>query len=289
MSTVYHCSQSTATTDKIRNASQHESATVISRPDATFTNALRQIVGSRQVLTERKLTRHFRTGFRHGSGEASAVVRPGSLIELWRVLEACLLHGKIVIMQAANTGLTGGSTPAGEYDRDVVIISTLRMRALHVINGGRSVICLPGVTLDQLERALAPYKREPHSLIGSSCLGASVVGGICNNSGGALIRRGPAHTQHALYAQVDTAGQLHLTNHLGIELGRSPEEILQRLDRGDMPANPPADLIPRQGSDREYVRRVQDVDSDTPARFNADPRNLFNPGIGQTSRRANWE
>jgi hypothetical protein len=33
--------------------------------------------------------------------------------------------------------------------------------------------------------------RAPHSVIGSSCLGASIVGGVANNSGGALVKRGP--------------------------------------------------------------------------------------------------
>ena len=37
-----------------------------------------------------------------------AVVRPGNLVQQWRVLQACVDAGKIVIMQAANTGLTGG-------------------------------------------------------------------------------------------------------------------------------------------------------------------------------------
>ena len=99
---------------------------------------------------------------------------------------------KIIIMQAANTGLTGGSTPAADdYDRDIAIINTMYIAKLHVIEDGRQVICLPGATLYQLEEALEPYGREPHSVIVSSCIGASVMGGICNNSGGALVRRGP--------------------------------------------------------------------------------------------------
>ncbi|MCZ3019064.1 D-lactate dehydrogenase, partial [Acinetobacter baumannii] len=71
--------------------------------------------------------------------------------------------------------------------------------------------------------------REPHSVIGSSCIGASVIGGICNNSGGSLIRRGPAFTEKSLYAAIDEQGQLQLINHLGIELGETPEEILGNL------------------------------------------------------------
>ncbi|TAL99346.1 MAG: FAD-binding protein, partial [Rhodanobacter sp.] len=196
--------------------------------------ALRQIVGRRQVLIGEQRTRRYRRGFRHGGGQALAVVRPGSLVELWRVLRACVAADTIVIMQAANTGLTGGSTPDGnDYDRPVVIISTLRLAGVQLIDEGRQVVCLPGSTLDQLEQRLRPLGREPHSVIGSSCLGASVLGGICNNSGGSLVQRGPAYTEMALYARLDECGELRLVNHLGIRLGDDPEQILDRLERGD--------------------------------------------------------
>src|SRR5438034_10441417 len=134
-----------------------------STDSAGFLLALRAIVGGAQVLTDAKATRAYRVGFRCGGGGALAVVRPRSLIEQWRVLNACVAANKIIIMQAANTGLTGGSTPEGDdYDRDVVIINTLHIAKLHVIDEGRQVICLPGATLHQLEKALKPYGREPH-------------------------------------------------------------------------------------------------------------------------------
>ncbi|MBF4190247.1 PDZ domain-containing protein, partial [Serratia ureilytica] len=68
-----------------------------------------------------------RKGFRSGEGQALAVVFPTSLLQLWRILQACVAADKIVIMQAANTGLTEGSTPSGnDYDRDIVIVIPLR-------------------------------------------------------------------------------------------------------------------------------------------------------------------
>jgi len=100
-------------------------------------------------------------------------VRPGSLVELWRVLRVCVTANKIVIAQAANTGLTGDRRRRSGYDRDVIVINTLRIAKLFLIDEGRQVICLPGATLHQLERALKPLHREPHSVIGSSCIGAS--------------------------------------------------------------------------------------------------------------------
>ncbi|MFT3814072.1 MAG: D-lactate dehydrogenase [Acidovorax sp.] len=236
--------------------------------------ALGGIVGARHVLTGDAPTRRYRTGYRFGSGRVLAVVRPGTLVEQWRVLAACLAARVIVITQASNTGLTGGSTPDGDgYDRDVVIVSTTRIRRIHLIGGGRQVVCIGGTTLDQLERTLKPLGREPHSVIGSSCIGASVLGGISNNSGGSLVHRGPAYTEMALFAAVDAAGTPRLVNHLGIALGGTPEEVLSRIESGTFTE---ADV--REGgaaSDHDYANHVRDVDAPTPARFNADPRRLF--------------
>jgi D-lactate dehydrogenase (quinone) len=243
---------------------------------AQLLDALRTIVGRRHVLTGEASTRRYRTGFRFGNGPALAVVTPGALVELWKVLQACAVANTIVIMQAANTGLTGGSTPDGaDYDREIVIISTLRMTTIRLIDGGRQVICFAGATLFELEKALKPLGREPHSVIGSSCIGASVIGGISNNSGGALIHRGPAYTQLALYSQIDEAGQVRLVNHLGVRLGGDPLTILERLDRGDFTDADVEHDPNRAASDHDYKRRVREIDADTPGRFNADPARLF--------------
>ena len=125
------------------------------RNHAAFLARLEAIVGRNQVLTSPKSTHRYRTGFRFGGGPALAVVLPGSLVEQWRVFKECVAAGKIVIMQAANTGLTGGSTPDGDdYDRDIVVISTLRMAKLHLIADGKQVVVLCPTTLlaEQTER-----------------------------------------------------------------------------------------------------------------------------------------
>lgn len=240
--------------------------------DTTLIQELEHIVGKAGVLTSESETRWYKQGRRFGSGAVLAVVIPNTLLEQWQVLQLLVKADCIVIMQAANTGLTGGSTPYGDYDRPVVVLSTRRLHGVQPILDATQVICLPGATLDSLERVLAPFGREPHSVIGSSCIGASVLGGICNNSGGALVRRGPAYTELALYAQVDDKGELILINHLGIELGDSPEEILTRLQNQDYTVTQPC-----QGcaSDHRYATDVRQVDADTPARFNADPTRLF--------------
>lgn len=237
---------------------------------------LRDIVGTAHVLSGDKPTRRFRKGYRFGDGPVLAVVRPGTLVEQWRVLQAVVAAQAIVIMQAANTGLTGGSTPDGaDYDRPVVILNTLRLTGIQLLNDGRQVVCLPGATLDRLEQVLAPLDREPHSVIGSSCIGASVLGGVCNNSGGALVRRGPAYTELALFAQVDAQGRLQLINHLGIALGEDPEQMLERLQRGDYTATDVDNHSGRAATDPRYASQVRQVDAPTPARFNADPSRHF--------------
>ena len=237
---------------------------------------LRATVGRRHVLTGETETRRFRNGYRYGGGEALAVVQPGTLLQMWRVLQACHKAKLVIIIQAANTGLTGGSTPVPEgYGRPVVIINTLRLRRVEMIRDGAQIVSQPGVTLNQLEKTLRPIGREPHSVIGSSCIGASVTGGVCNNSGGSLIRRGPAFTQFSLFARIDADGELSLVNHLGIALGSTPEEILGRLDGGDIKDADIEALSNLHASDHEYCNHVRDVSADTPARFNADPRRLY--------------
>lgn len=234
---------------------------------------LRETVGARHVLERPAGAAAYTKGYRCGGGPA-LVVRPGTLVEMWQVLQACVAAKANIILQAANTGLTGGSTPWGDYDAPVVVINTLRLSGIRVIRGGEQVVCLPGATLDGLARVLRPMGREPHSEIGSSCIGASVIGGVCNNSGGALVRRGPAFTELALFARLGADGRLELVNHLDIELGRDPEEILARLEAG---AGIDGWLAPsrRRASDCNYEQHVRQLDAATPARFNADPRRLF--------------
>lgn len=230
----------------------------------------RGVVGARHVLTSARRTAPYASGNRYGGGSVLAVLKPGTLVEMWRILQICLEHDIIVLNQAGNTGVTGGSAPSDQdYDRDVVVLSTLRINGIHLINDAREAVCLAGSTLYELTDLLAEHDREPHSVIGSSTVGATIVGGIANNSGGSQIRKGPAYTEHAVFARVDEQGRAHLVNHLGIELGSDPEQVLDRLQRGDWsPADvtPPPEDTPQTGY-AEHVRQLVD----SPARFNADP------------------
>jgi len=129
--------------------------------DVVLIRKLQEIVRRSHVLTGPEATRRFRSGIRFGSGPVVAVVRPGSLVEQWRVFKACVAANKIVIMQASNTGVTGGSTPGGDdYDRGVVLINAMRIEGLRLINDGKQVVCLPGSTRQIEERVWALLDRR---------------------------------------------------------------------------------------------------------------------------------
>ena len=237
-------------------------------------NELKLISGDKYVITSKWGKEPFSKGWRYGEGEPLAIVKPGTLLEIWKVLQKCVEHNVIVIMQAANTGLTGGSTPFGnDYDRSIVIINTLRINSIQIIENGKQIIALPGSSLYDLENKLKPLGKEPHSVIGSTSIGASIVGGVCNNSGGSLVHRGPAYTEFALYAKVNKDDKLELVNELDINLGSNPEEILLNLENNNY-TNSDILKSKKLGSDDKYSEIVRGIDQNTAARFNADNRLL---------------
>ena len=233
------------------------------------------ILGVSNISANAKKNAHYRKGWRSGGGSALAVLFPQTLVQLWEVLKVSVSHNLIIVMQAANTGLTEGSTPSGDdYDRPVVVINTLALNDLYLVNNGEQVISMPGATLHKLEQSLAAIKRAPHSVIGSSCLGASIVGGIANNSGGALVKRGPAYTELSVFAKINEHGKLILVNHLGIDLGDDPNTVIENLSNGNF-VKDNLEQGSRQASDESYQARIKDVNTTTPSRFNADPRRLY--------------
>ena len=236
---------------------------------------IKKITGSKYIITEDWRKQPYSKGWRYGKGNAFAVVKPGTLIEIWKILELCVKEDIIIIMQAANTGLTGGSTPYGDdYERPVIVLNTMRIDDIHIINDGKQIIGLTGSTLYNLEKKLKPYKREPHSIIGSTSIGASIIGGICNNAGGSLVQRGPSYTQMALYAKINKNGKLELVNELDINLGSSPEEILSNLQNKNYKKSD----IKNTGklvSDDKYSEIIRKINEDTPSRFNSDSRLLY--------------
>ena len=232
------------------------------------------LIGNQNVLTSEWNKLPHSKGWRYGAGNALAVLKPVKLSDIWKILQICIKENIIVIMQAANTGLTGGSTPFGDnYDRPIVILNTMRINSIHIINKGSQIVGLTGSTLYDLEKKLKPLGREPHSIIGSTSIGASIIGGICNNAGGSLVQRGPSYTEMALYARINKNGKLELVNELDINLGSNPEEILDNLQNQNYKKS---DILNtnKLGSDDKYSKIVRQINKNTPARFNSDIRLL---------------
>ncbi|WP_314885026.1 D-lactate dehydrogenase [Psychrobacter immobilis] len=242
---------------------------------ASLLTDLSAVVGATNVLTKPSQQQSYTQGAIASITDAvAAVVIPDSLVALWRVINLCAAADVIIIAQAANTGLTGGSTPYGEYDRAVVVISMQRLGGVHLLNDAAELVALPAASLQQLESQLAPLGREPHSVLGSSCVGASVIGGICNSSGGMLVQRGPAYTEMSLFAKRNAMGEFELINHLGIDLGADPEEMLRNLQTGTFNKNPNS-ISSKSCTNHHYQHKVRDCEADTPARFNNDPNGLY--------------
>ena len=237
---------------------------------------LKSVVGHKGVLSSKSKTAYYRSGFRSGFGGSVGVVFPKSLIELWETLKVCVDANCAIIMQATKTGLTEGSSPSGfDYDRKVIIINITRIKKIILLDGGKQVIAFPGSTLHELEGELSSIKRAPHSVIGSTTIGATIVGGIANNAGGALCKRGSSYTELSLYARVNKEGNLELINHLGIEnLGETPEEIFENLEKGSF-SKENIQGMDKAASDREYQNRIRNIDAEIPNRYNADPNRLY--------------
>jgi D-lactate dehydrogenase len=238
-------------------------------------NKLKQLIGDQNVLTSEWNKLPYSKGWRYGAGSALAILKPNKLSDIWRILQICAKENIIIIMQAANTGLTGGSTPCGnDYDRPIIVINTMLINNIHIIKEGSQIVSLTGSTLYDLEKKLKPYGREPHSIIGSTSIGASIIGGICNNAGGSLVQRGPSYTEMALYAKINKNGNLELVNELGINLGSSPEEILDNLQNQNYKESDVFNTN-KLGSDDKYSEIVRQIDKNTPSRFNSDSRLLY--------------
>ena len=130
--------------------------------DTRWIDELAATVPKTRVIRERHHIKRFTTGIRFGSGSALAVVEPASLLDFWEVLKACVAADCIVICQAANTGITGGSTPDGEdYDREIVIISTLKLDTCMPLCDAQQALVFAGGTLYRLGSCCPPLIRTP--------------------------------------------------------------------------------------------------------------------------------
>lgn len=236
-------------------------------------NELRQVVGSQHVLVDSQTT-IWTKGARIGQGHAVAVVQPGSLSEALNVVKSCVAKGIAVLPQGANTGLTGGSVPRDEAERDFVVVNMRRLTKMLPLDEGRRVLAFSGAGIYDLSQTCAKLGRESHSVLGSVFLNPSVGGGVALGSGGTQIRKGPAFTERLLYVRVDENQQVQLVNTLGLQLddksNNNDEALLELLQEATEPLalDPTCTL---ESHDADYKRRVCELDGHV-SRWNADTR-----------------
>ena len=156
-------------------------------------NALREIVGERHCLTDPALRASYETDWtRRFHGDALAVVRPASVVDISAILRACGGAGVGVVPQGGNTGLVGGSVPRGGQ----VVLSLLRLNEIDAVDAVAGEVTVgAGATLAAVQAAA----RDAGWGFGVD-LGArdsATIGGMAaTNAGGVnVVRHGPMRSQ----------------------------------------------------------------------------------------------
>ena len=115
-------------------------------------------------------------------GAARAVVRPGSVEEISRLLAYCNARGVKIVPQGGNTGLVGGQVPSMAGDE--IVLSLRRLNAVREIDATANTLTVDaGITLQNAQEAADKVERLfPLSLPSE---GSCTIGGnLSTNAGG---------------------------------------------------------------------------------------------------------
>ena len=150
---------------------------------------IRAVVGERGVIADPAEMAPYMLDERREwpAGKAAAVVRPGTVEEVSKVVAICNETGTAIVPQGGNTGLVGGSTPHTTGSEILLSIKRLnRVRDVDPLN--YTITCDAGVILADVQKAAAEADRLfPLSLGGE---GTAVIGGnVSTNAGGTGVLR----------------------------------------------------------------------------------------------------
>jgi FAD/FMN-containing dehydrogenase len=163
--------------------------------ETSLRGALAAIVGDPHVLAGASDTAPYLTDWRRQySGSAVCVVRPASTAEVSGVVRLCAEAGVAMVPQGGNTGLSGGSVPAGAKRQIVLSLSRLnRIRELDALND--TITVEAGCVLAEVQRAASEADRL--FALSLAAEGSCQIGGnLSTNAGGVnVLRYGNARDQ----------------------------------------------------------------------------------------------
>ncbi len=166
-------------------------------------DALRAGVGEHHVLTGEDAAPYLTDWRGRYSGQALAVVRPGSTDEVAAVVRVCAGAGLPIVPQGGNTGLCGGATPDDSGRAIVLNLQRLnRIRGMDLDNDTMEVEA--GCVLQTVQEAARDAGRLfPLSLAAE---GSCTIGGnLATNAGGTQVLRYGTMRELTLGLEVVTA------------------------------------------------------------------------------------
>ena len=144
---------------------------------------LASIVGAKHVITDPDvMAPHLREWRGLYTGQAQALLRPGSTAEVSAILRLAQATGTPIVPQAGNTGGVGGQVP--DQSGKALVLSLARMNAIRDVQPLSNMITVEaGVILQNLQEAAAKVDRFfPLSLPSE---GSCMIGGnLATNAGG---------------------------------------------------------------------------------------------------------
>ncbi|WP_454741618.1 FAD-binding oxidoreductase [Cupriavidus necator] len=154
----------------------------------SFLALCRAALGPQHVLTDAADKAPYLTDWRKRyTGEALAVLRPGTTEEVAEAVHACHARQIAVVPQGGNTGLCGGATPVA--GQDSVVISLQRLNRIRQVDPLNNTITVEaGVVLQHLQEVAREHGRLfPLSLAAE---GSCTIGGnLSTNAGGTAVLR----------------------------------------------------------------------------------------------------
>ena len=144
------------------------------------------LIGADHVLTGAAMAPYLTDWTGAYSGDALAVLRPGSPDEVARVVTVALARRVPIIPQSGNTSVSGGSVPGVQGG---IVLSLARLNRIRAIDtAARTATVDAGVVLQTLQEAVGAYSLDFPLMFGAR--GAALIGGaLATNAGGSNVLR----------------------------------------------------------------------------------------------------